>query len=154
MTYIETIKDIYWTFILPLICSYSIVTSIINLIIFGTLKSKNIIYKFMLYNSMSDIAYLFSVMFVFVMRCGQFCDELKHSYIAKFYHHYIFTYVANSIGLFGILIEILISVQRIFFLTNRAFMDRFKINLTLIGFLVFSFGFCIPQLFAFQIKQT
>jgi hypothetical protein len=149
---IETIKDIYWTFVLPLICAFSILTCLINLIIFASLKSKNIIYKFMLYNSLSDIAYLFSVMFVFVMRCGQFCDELKDSYAAKFYHHYIFTFVANSLGLFGILIEILISVQRIFFLTNKAFMDRTKINVTLIGFLTFSFVFCIPQLFAFEIK--
>ena len=151
--YIQTTKDIYWTFILPLICSYSIITSIINLVVFASLKSKNIIYKFMLYNSISDIAYLFSVMFVFVMRCGHFCDELKDSYMAKFYHHYLFTFVANSLGLFGILIEILISVQRIFFLTNREFINRFKINLTLIGFLIFSFVFCIPQLFAFEIKS-
>ena len=149
---IETIKDIYWTFVLPFICSCSILTCLSNLIIFASLKSKNIIYKFMLYNSLSDIAYLFSVMFVFVMRCGQFCDELKDSYAAKFYHHYIFTFVANSLGLFGILIEILISAQRIFFLTNKAFMDRRKISVTLIGCLVFSFVFCVPQLFAFEIK--
>ena len=151
--YIQTTKDIYWTFVLPLICSYSIITSVINLVVFASLKSKNIIYKFMLYNSMSDIAYLVSVMFVFVMRCGQFCDELKDSYMAKFYQHYIFNFVASSFGLFGILIEILISMQIIFFLTNREFIWRFTINLTLIGFLIFSFVFCLPLMYAFEIKS-
>ena len=153
MSNIELLKDIYWTFILPLICMYSIITSLINLLVFASLKSKNIIYKIMLYNSISDIGYLVSVMFVFVIRCGQFCDNLKDSYMAKLYHHYIFMFVANSLALFGILIEILISMQRIFFLMNRTFINRSKINLTLIGFLLFSFVFCVPQLFSFEIKQ-
>lgn len=153
MSHIETIKDVYWTFILPLICFYSIITSLINLIVFATLKSKNIIYKIMLYNSLSDIAYLLSVIFVFVIRCGQFCPELKDSYMAKIYHQYIFMYLANSLGLFGVLIEILISVQRIFILTNRTFMNASKTNVCLIVFLIFSFLFCMPQLFAFELKR-
>jgi hypothetical protein len=154
MSHIETIKDVYWTFILPLICFYSIITSLINLIVFFTLKSKNIIYKIMLYNSLSDIAYLLSVIFVFVIRCGQFCPELKDSYMAKIYHQYVFMYVANSLGLFGVLIEILISVQRIFILTNRTFMNASKTNVCLVAFLIFSFLFCMPQLFAFELKRT
>ena len=153
MDFIETLKDVYWTFILPLICVYSIITCVINLLVFASLKSKNIIYKIMLYNSISDIAYLVSVMFVFMIRCGQFCDDLKYSYIAIVYHQYVFMYLANSLALFGIFIEILISVQRIFILTNRAYISRFKINSTLVGLLIFSFAFCIPQLFSFKIKQ-
>ena len=153
MAFVDKLKDVYWTFILPLICLYSIITCVINLLVFASLKSKNVIYKIMLYNSISDIAYLVAVMFVFVIRCGEFCDELKNSYMAIVYHQYIFMYFANSLALFGIFIEILISVQRIFILTNRSFINKFKINLTLLGFLVFSFLFCVPQLFSFKIKQ-
>ena len=153
MNYVELVKDVYWTFILPLICVISMATSLINIAVFGALKTKNIIYKFMFYNCTCDLAYLLSVTFVFIMRCGQFC-EIKDSYIAKFYHHYVFIYIANSLALYGIFMEIAISTQRIIFLTNKSLSKRLNLNVLLGILLVFSFVFYIPHIFAFEIKAV
>ena len=154
MKNIDTYLDIYWTFILPVICLFSIVTNLINIKVFYALKSKNIIYKYMLYNSLSNVAYLLTVVFVFVIKCGRFCEDLKDSYIAKVYHQYIFIFLSNSLGLFCLFTEIVISMQRIIFIKNVSRKWCCSINFVLIGLLVFSFAFNLPHVFLAQIKPV
>ena len=148
----NTIRDIYWTFVLPSICLFSLTTNTINIIVFYSIKSRNVIYKYMLFNSVFDQLYLVTVFFVFIIRCGQFC-EIENSYFAMFYAHYIYIYAANSISLYCIFIEISILVQRYNFLTNKNFLE--KINKKLFFcLLVFCFVYHLPQLTTFEIKQV
>ena len=147
----DTIRDVYWTFVLPGICIFSIITNILNTIVFSKLKSKNNVYKLMLYNSVANLAYLFTVVFVFIIRCGQFC-EIKDTYLAKFYTHYIYMYTANSFSLFSAFIEVAITMQRFFFLKNRSLLQKFKKKFIFVPLLLFSFVFHLPQLSTFEIK--
>ena len=147
----DTIRDVYWTFVLPGICIFSILTNILNTIVFSKMKTKNHVYKLMLYNSVANLAYLLTVVFVFIIRCGQFC-QIKDTYLAKFYTHYIYMYTANSISLFSAFIEVAITIQRYFFLTNRSLLKKFKKKFIFGPLLVFAFVFYLPQLSTFEIK--
>ena len=148
----ETVKDIYWTFILPLVCLLGIGSNTINIFIFSILKTKNIVYKLMYYNCVCDVAYLFCVMFVFIIRCGQFC-QLKDSYLAMFYFHYIFLYAANSLNMCAHFIEIFTLIQRIVFLANKMSPKKVYVNLILVSILFVSFLFYLPRLYAYEIKS-
>ena len=149
----ETVKDVYWTFILPFVCILSIGSNMINIVIFGALKTKNIVYKFMFLKCMCDVAYLFCVMFVFIMRCGQFC-QLKDSYLAMFYYNYIYMYAANSLNMCAIFIEIFTAIQRIVFITNKTSPKHIYVNLILVSMLSLSFLYNLPRVFAFEIKPV
>ena len=92
------IFDIYWTFVLPSICVFSFLTNVFNVIITYVLRKKSVVYKYMFLNSVTNLAYLFIMFFVFLIKCGQLCDDLKDSYIAKFYHHYFFFFKLTQIS--------------------------------------------------------
>ena len=149
----NTIRDIYWTFVLPSVCLFSLITNTINLIVFYSIRSRNLIYKYMLYNSSLDQLYLVIVFFVFIIRCGQFC-EIKNSYFAMFYAQYFYMYAANSISLFSIFIEISMLIQRYNFLTNKIFLEKINKKFLFFCLLVFCFVYHLPQLTTFEIKQV
>ena len=142
---------IYWTFVLPFVSSLSLISNGINVKVFYSITSINVVYKYMLYNSLSNMGYLLTVVFVFVMKCGHLCD-IKDTYFAKFYHHYIFIYASNSIAVFGILIEIIITIQRIFFIRNKSSVKNWPINYILAFLLIFSFIINLPNVIAAEIK--
>ena len=144
-------EDIYWTFVLPSVSLYSLLTNVINAKVFYSISSKNVIYKYMLYNSLSNIGYLLTVIFVFAMKCGELCD-VKDSYLAKFYHHYIFIYASNSLALFSIFIEIIILLQRIFFIKNDLSIQKWPINFIFAFLLVISLILNLPNVIAAEIK--
>jgi hypothetical protein len=148
----ETVIDIYWTFMLPSICLFSLITNAINIIVFYTIRSRNAIYKYMLANSLADEAYLLCVSFIFLVRCGQFCDY-EDSYLAQVYAHYIYMYAANSIALFSIFLEISILVQRFYTLKNKTFFKNINKKLVFFSLFVLSFIYYVPQLSTFEIKQ-
>ena len=151
--YFELLNDAYWAFVLPLICVASLVSNLVSITIFNRLKAKNIVYKFMFCNCVCDSAYLICVSFVFVIRCGQFC-QLKDSYSAKFYHNYIYMYLADSFSLYSSCIDIITSMQRIVFLTNRSLPKRLNVNVLLGALLVASFLLNIPNTFEFEIAAV
>ena len=152
MTYSVSMIDVYWTFILPIICSFSMFTNAINVIVFARIKSRDNIYKYMLINSIADEVYLFGVFFIFLVRCGQFC-QIKDTYMAQFYAHYIYNYTTNSVALFSIFLEILIIVQRYFSLKNKKLLENVNKNLFFLCLLLLCFVYHIPQLSVFEIEQ-
>ena len=149
----ELMIDSYWTFVLPLVCLFSLCTNMISIIVFRSLKSRNNIYKYMLVNSIADQVYLMCVVFIFIARCGQFCD-MKDTFLAKFYFHYIYTYGANSVALFSIFIEIGVMLQRFATLRNKTFLKNTNIKLVLACLLTFCFLFHVPQLSTFEIRHS
>ena len=146
------IFDIYWTFILPVICFFSLITNGINILVFFRIKSHDLIYKYMLFNSMADEVYLFGVLFIFLVRCGQFC-QIKDTYLVQVYAHYIYMYATNSVALFSVFLEIMIILQRYFTLKNKTFLKNVNKTLFLIYLLIFSFVYHIPQLSVFEIER-
>ena len=154
MTFLKRslIIDVYWAFILPFFCFFSIVTNGINILVFFKIKSRDIIYKYMLFNSIADEAYLCGVFFIFLVKCGQFC-QIKDTYAVQIYYKYVYMYATNSIALFSIFLEIIIIVQRYSTLKNRKLLTNVNRNLCLLCFLIFCFIYQLPQLSLFEIEQ-
>ena len=140
---------------LPLICLFSLATNTLNIIVFSktSRKSSNIIYKYMLANSIFDQIYLFCVSFIFIVRCGQFC-QIKDTFFAKVYVHYVYMYVANSVALFSLFLEIVIVLQRFSMLNNRDFLSSVNKTFSFTALFIFCFIYHIPQLSTFEIRQT
>ena len=149
----ELLLDSYWTFLTPLVCLFSLCTNMINIIVFRSIKSRNIIYKYMLVNSIADQVYLMCVMFIFIARCGQFCD-IKDTYLTRFYFKYIYMYGANTAGFFSMLIEIGIMLQRFATLRNKTFLKNTNKKLALACLLTFCVLFHVPQLSTFEIRHS
>ncbi|CAF0720134.1 unnamed protein product [Brachionus calyciflorus] len=107
------ITDIGNSFILPPICFIGIILNLINILVLLQPELKDEINKFMLINSILDLKFLLICSVTFIIRCGSFC-QFGYTYISKFYELYIYLFVGNSILLFATLMEILVSLNRLF----------------------------------------
>lgn len=151
-TDIKLFEDIWYTFFAPIICVCSLTTNLLNIFVLSKLKSKNKIYKYMYYKSIINSIYLFILIFVFLVKCGQFCT-IRETYIAQVYHLYMFYYLTNCLSLIDLLIELTISLNRYLVITNRQYVNRFKTNKLFSFLIIFSFFFYLPNLIFFQISK-
>lgn len=146
-------EDIWWTFLIPLICLFSFSTNLINIVVLHKLKTLNINYKCMLIKSFINSIYLFITFFIFSIRCGQFCHYLKDSYYIKVYQLYFLFYLTSSLGLLDLFIELIISCNRFFTIMNKATIGRKKnINITIFILFLLSLIINSPHLIVYSIK--
>ena len=135
---LNRIRDIWWTFILPSICIFGICANMINIIILAKLRKKNSTYRLMLYNSISNLLYSFVCAFVFMMRCGNLCP-FQNTWIACVYEKYFYFYFSGVLGMFNVLIEIIIAIQRYFIAANKKFTNESTIKALIMVIIIFSF---------------
>ena len=98
-TILSNYIDLSITFIVPLECTYGIITNIINIIIFSKKSLIDIIFKYYRINAISNICYLLIVFFLFVARCGIYCQFSK-TYPAQLYLYVFYTYIIRYICYF------------------------------------------------------
>lgn len=150
------LNDIIWTFFIPIICFFSLLTNILNIVIFNKLKPMNKSYNLLYIKSFVNVTYLFSSMFVFVTRCGIFCTDLKDSYIAKFYTLFVLYYFTSSLGLLDLIIEVIISVKRYLKLINSTLVDNLMAYQRTIYTVMFVYSFLqfFPVLISYRIVEV
>ena len=107
------ITDIGNTFILPPICILGVLMNLLNVIVLLQPDLKDAIFSFMLINSIADFLFLFICSFTFIIRCGVLCNS-GYTYESKFFELYIYLFVGNSILLFSTLLDIVVSLNRLF----------------------------------------
>jgi hypothetical protein len=134
---LNRIRDFWWTFILPSICLGGICANFINIIILVKLRNKNLTYRLMLYNSISNLFYTFICSFVFIMRCGKYC-QFQNTWMACVYEKYFYFYFSGVLGMFNVLIEIMIAIQRYFIAANKKFTNESTIKALIIVIIIFS----------------
>lgn len=61
---------VFFTYVLPPICAFGIVTNILNIIVFSSKRLKDDIFKYFKMKSLSNIIYLLNAFFIFSVRCG------------------------------------------------------------------------------------
>ena len=104
--------DISITFIVPVICAYGISTNILNIIIFSKKSLKDIIFKYYRINAISNICYLSIVFFLFVARCGTYCN-FSATFEAQLYLYVFYTYIKGIFAILSICIQITVSTYRL-----------------------------------------
>jgi hypothetical protein len=136
-----------------LICIIGVFTNIINIIVFMDKKLKDPSYKYMLLLAINNTIYLFMLVFIVFIKCGTVCDvQFAHFYSTNFYVFYFLDYFTSCLAINGILIELILSLQRLC-LSFQAMKSRFlKLfhesfeTFALVLFL-FSFFYYAPILF-------
>jgi hypothetical protein len=146
----QKLLDFLWTFIYPSICFCSIIIAVINIKVLSQIKRIESVYNYMYLKSISNFFYLLISFFVFMFKCGYYCD-FENSYLVKIYELYFFINFENFLGLLEILIEITISLNRFFCIINKQY---FKIlNSSVIVFLlaILSLLLSLPNIFMFEV---
>lgn len=130
-----------------LISIFGLVTVSINIFVFISLLNKDSIYKFLLIEAILDFSYLLGLAITTLFDCGGPCETQKHSYISQLYSLLIVDYLTSSTAINNILIEILLSLQRLFTISNRPFLQTLPFGPTTGCINVISLLYYSPVLF-------
>lgn len=148
--------EVCWTYILPLICLFGLITNLLNMIVFVSIsKLKETLYKYMLINSIVDFFYLIILSFISLSKCGSLCGMIGNSYLAKFYELYLFFYLSNVLCVFNSLIEICFTLNRYLAISDLKHKCKFeKLSFGVIVFMLFvvSSVWYLPILFTKNIE--
>ena len=122
MNQTTVLVDYWWTFVLPLICLCSIVTSGLSLVILARLRShRTRIYQLLYVKTLTNVAYLSICFWIFLVKCGVFCSRSPSSYSLRdclmtfsiqVYKVFIYGFVGNVLAYSDLLIEIMLSIER------------------------------------------
>ena len=150
---VHLLNDIGWGFVLPVVCLLSMISNITNVIVLKTMEKMHNIYRYMLLKSIINTLYLFLCSFTFLTKCESFCFLPKSTYIIQLYDLFIFNYFTSSLGLLDLLIEVVISVNRMFIISNSRYCQRINMNLVFMSLVGFSLLFYTPYLYVLEIKK-
>ncbi|RNA11347.1 hypothetical protein BpHYR1_006321 [Brachionus plicatilis] len=128
------------------------ITSSMNFIVFYNQKFADQIYKYFLFTSANDFMYCFILSFYALVTCGTICDKLRSkTFSAQFYLLFFGDYFTSSLALIGIIIEIFVSLQRLFLILNKNLMQNLKPTFVISIISGFCLIFYIPVLFVQEI---
>ena len=107
----------------------------------------------MLFKSCVNALYLFLCTFIFLIRCDSYCVVSKSLFIIVLYELYIYHYFTSCLGMLDLLIELIISLNRLFIITNRWNFDKMNRKFIFIVISLFSLLFYSPNVYLLTIKQ-
>ena len=120
------IVNYWWTFGLPFICLCSMVTSGLSLLILYKLRHLNRLYRLLYVKTMVNLAYLSICFWIFLVKCGHLCLSASNSFVwslvtftVQIYKYYIYGYVGSTLAYSDLLIEIMLSVERLRLMNNE-----------------------------------
>ena len=105
--------NLMFTAVLPTISCFGFVTNLINILIFSNFQLKENIFTYLLAHSISNAFYTFITFFCWISRSGSLFF-LSNTYFSKFYEIYIFHVGIYGFGTLTALIDIAISLDRLF----------------------------------------
>ena len=148
---LQTIKDISWSYVLPGICLFGVMTNIINVIAFSDFsKFKNVIYKYMLIHSIADALYL---LFSFVYFFAKFTIEIEHIILARFIDVIVYFSLTTALAISIILIELAISFQRLLIVTNSSHKIKVDYKKVTLIILMVAFGMQAIYFVSINVKE-
>ena len=113
------LTDIANVYVLPPICLVGIVTNLLCLVcILQPENRSNTVFHFMLVNTVTDFCFLSICVFIVIIRCGVYCNH-GYAFFSKLYEQYIYLFVGNSFLLFGTLMDIMVSLNRLMSFSSK-----------------------------------
>lgn len=121
------INDIYTIMISPLILCFGLVSSLINTAIFMNPKLKDKTYAYLSIHSAVETAYIFQILILEIRYCDSLCElSISQSYFSVFIEQYSDLFLTSSLALFNIMIEIILSLLRLFVISNKSYCSALK----------------------------
>lgn len=128
-------------------------TNLINIFVFSRMKLKNDVLKYSLVISIADL--LYSLIITEISLVQFFGDDLNQQAIKLLNEKFFDEYFTSCIAIFILLIDVYISLQRYFIVSNKYiwYMNcvPFKASFTVI--LMLSFAYYLPSLTLFRVKH-
>lgn len=142
-----------WHLIFKLaVLAIGIITKLVNIFVFLNPKLKDITYKYMLVNSITNLIYLvISFAGVFTYNCT-YCPS-SQTYPAVIFSIYLIFYVSSCLAIFRILVETAISVRTYLILINRNF-NRLNYKQILLTLFIISMVYYFRQPFIYYIIES
>lgn len=145
--------DIDITFIQPIICFYGMIANILNIFVFFDKSFENVTYKYLFANAISNFFYLLNCFFLFVARCGVYCN-FTNTLLSQIYLYIFYNYLKGIAAILTILIQIIVCFQRltILFRFNLFNFSNFKLSIFIL--VLFSTIFYSPMILTKKIKEN
>lgn len=134
---------------IPIICVFGVIANILNIAVFLNPKMKDPTFKYMLAISISNFFYAALLCYGFIIYCDE-C-ELNKSYGTQVFKIIANNYVSSSLAIFSNLVEIYLSMQRYFILTNKNSLQNISYKLVLLIIFLISSLYYINVLFCYDI---
>jgi hypothetical protein len=149
----KTIFDIF-RYVFFFVSLFGSILQLTNIIILCSIKWTCSSYKYMLANSINNFLYLIGSVIFNIAWCGFTCDYMTEDFIYIIYKYVIVDYLTSCMAIFNILIQIYLTIQRLFLVLNRKF--TYQLNtIYVFAILIFiSLLFYSPMLFIQQVNIT
>ena len=105
-------------------CIFGVLTNILNILVFLHPKLKDSTYKFMLADSVVDMAFLLISGISIALGCGNACLPNYNTYIGQIFSVWFVNYFSRALAVLGILIEIFVSFQRLMLIKKQEISQR------------------------------
>lgn len=132
---------------LSILSFFGSIANIVNISVFLNKNLKDSVYKYMLAISFIDFVYITLIGCEIAYRCGSSCDYRFNYYSIQLYELIIVDYFTSCLALTNILVELYLSVDRLFLLSNSKFLHKKPVKLIIPIFLIISLCFYMPTLF-------
>ena len=143
------LREMAWKYFMPLICLLGLVANLINVAVFSNRrKLKNSIYKYLQSHATAELVY-FGIAFVHFATRLTLNTGFEANRLARLYQLYVYLYLNTAFSVYLMLLEILITLKRLFIIANTTKRKRaFKFDYFLKLFLLFlvSLLVCGPML--------
>ena len=127
-------------YVQPSVSGFGLICNLLNTLILSSSNLKGTIYQHLLVDAIASSFYALNNSFTFIIRCGALCSY-GYAYWSKWFEIYFYIYIAKSIELFILLIEIHLAFQRISLYSIVSKRTTYKVNLKLRFSLFFPIGF-------------
>ena len=118
----NVLKQIIWTYCLPTICLFGIITNSISFYVFTKCRKvclKNRIYQYLQMDSLVELFYLLICLIFFVLKL-QIFSSIHNNYYVIIYEKYFFVHLASSLACYMIFLRIFISLRRLMRILNSS----------------------------------
>lgn len=148
------VKKFVWTFILPSLCTFGLLTNIINVIVFSQkAKLKNIIYRYFQWHSTVDLVYLALCLSRLLINLDEF-KTIHCLYWTKIFEAYVYRYITASLAMIMIFIELIIATKRLLMVMNITLTIKIRFRTVLLICAVMGFVLLAPMAVSFRVVDV
>ena len=146
--------SISWsTVAVTVICSFGVLTNLINIAVFLNPSLKDATYRFMLSKSVVELIYVLINIFNILVYCGAPCDSNFTSFAGQVFNLGFSSYFTSCLAIFGVLIENFISLKRLLLIKNKRTLENMAPYRVLLTLLIVAFLYYAPVFLVQKINE-
>lgn len=148
------LKELVWALVLPLICTFGLVSNTMNIMVFLQNRGmSNRMHKYFMMDSALELVYLLIGLVQFVQRSVLIPQHSQYFYVYV-YEKYVYFFIGTSLAYSMIFLKLFISIKRLLLIySSNLCQKHINIYWFLCSLLVLSFTMDIPALIGTSIVE-